>query len=153
MIDTASSAMQEMIQEGASVAQSLMQEGGHQVRTGIWLVSVGAQAIAVWFMNFLQRYAHGNTARQGSEAVLAEMSDDHVTWRVAGSTGNHKVRVSRSGAGSAVCACREYVKSGQCGHIEKAMKAHKRLMESGLKVGSETLPLLGEGRSLGVRLW
>ena len=154
MIDTASSAMQEMIQEGASVAQSLMQEGGHQVRTGIWLVSVGVQTIAVWFvalavMNFLQRCRNGNTS---GGVTIAEMNDDYVIWKVKGSTGEHKVRVNRGGAGTNACACRDYVRRGKCGHIEKALKEHKRLLDSGFggrvdDSGPPTRGALARGRA------
>ena len=79
--------------------------------------------IVLWFLgravtNRLVRAYHGNSL---PTKLLEYKADGQTTWEVSGSKGKHVVWIRLTTPRQSACACRGFIDSGTCGHIDAAV--------------------------------
>ena len=157
VVSATSGAVQEAIASTSEAFQEVVVEGSHQVRMILAAVGLTVQAVVIWYvasrlLNFWNRYMNGNTAPP-DQVKLVSLETDSSVWIVpgSGSHGNHKVRLVGT---KASCACRNFLQSGHCNHVDSARNALTCLgvprSVEGLKPSSEGRPRSASGRSSAV---
>ena len=72
--------------------------------------------------NRLAHIVHGNVSMP---TKLIEMKGNETTWEVTGSRGKHVVWLKIGSPRQSACACKGYISSGTCGHIQCAVEQAK----------------------------
>ena len=89
------------------------------------VLAVGA--VILWYLgsamaNRLAHIVHGNVSMP---TKLIEMKGNETTWEVTGSRGKHVVWLKVGSPRQSACACKGYISSGTCGHIQCAVEQAK----------------------------
>ena len=89
------------------------------------VLAVGA--VILWYLgsamaNRLAHIVHGNVSMP---TKLIEMKGNKTTWEVTGSRGKHAVWLKIGSPRQSACACKGYINSGTCGHIQCAVEQAK----------------------------
>ena len=129
VVDALTSYAQRTIAEVEEVSVEIVQVTGRIVVSAVLATGMGI----LWWLgnlvrNKLVKSSHGNSL----PARLLELkpsknskSAGGSTWEVTGGRGVHRVWIGEDGQGA--CACRAYLASGVCGHIDSAVGEARRL--------------------------
>ncbi|CAK9069100.1 Pro-Pol polyprotein, partial [Durusdinium trenchii] len=122
--------MEEIVETGSEAFQVVIAEGGEELASFIETVFSTARfaivGLVFWWVsrkvaNVMMHMAHGNATPR-----LVQFDGNVSTWEVKGGTrGVHRVRIAGRAPG---CACREFLRTGTCDHVEVALAAHKKLV-------------------------
>ena len=85
---------------------------------------LGLGIMVLWFLgrvvaNRLVRAYHGNTL---PAKLLEYKPDGQTSWEVSGPKGKHVVWIRLTAPRQSACACRGFIDSGTCGHIDAAVE-------------------------------
>eukprot|EP00435_Cladocopium_sp_Y103_P068284 s758_g31.t1 len=125
VLDSISSFGTRVIFEIEETTAQTIQVTGLIVKAALWSLGL----MVMWFVgrmvsNRLNRAYHGNTM----PAKLLEMkADGQTSWEVTGSKGQHVVWIRLTPPHQSACACRAFIGSGTCGHIDAAVDQAKSM--------------------------
>ena len=140
--------MEEIVETGSEAFQVVIAEGGEELASFIETVFSTARfaivGLVFWWVsrkvaNVMMHMAHGNATPR-----LVQFDGNISTWEVKGTRGVHRVRIAGRAPG---CACREFLRTGTCDHVEVALAAHKKLVGPQSAEASATSTALARGKA------
>ena len=87
----------------------------------------------------MMHMAHGNATPR-----LVQFDGNVSTWEVKGTRGVHRVRIAGRAPG---CACREFLRTGTCDHVEVALAARKNMVGPQSAEASAASTALARGKA------
>lgn len=118
IVETSSAAFQVVIAESGEELASFIESGFGAAR--MLLIFLVCWWISRKVANSWVHMTHGNPA----EPKLSSFDGNTSVWEVKGSKETHRVRISGNSPG---CACRLFLSTGRCHHVEAAMEQRKKL--------------------------
>lgn len=140
--------MEEIVETGSEAFQVVIAEGGEELASFIETVFSTARfaivGLVFWWVsrkvaNVMMHMAHGNATPR-----LVQFDGNVSTWEVKGTRGVHRVRIAGRAPG---CACREFLRTGTCDHVEVALAAHKKLVGPQSAEASAASTALARGKA------
>ena len=140
--------MEEIVETGSEAFQVVIAEGGEELASFIETVFSTARfaivGLVFWWVsrkvaNVMMHMAHGNATPR-----LVQFDGNVSTWEVKGTRGVHRVRIAGRAPG---CACREFLRTGTCDHVEVALGAHKKLVGPQSAEASAASTALARGKA------
>ena len=146
VLESVSTYVQRTLTELEDISADAVRTSGLVLQAMILTAGAGILwAIGRIVANRLMRSGHGNSASLPTR--LVELKGDESVWEVTGTKQMHRVWMSK---GQSACACKGYLSSGVCGHIDAATAAAKAMKLKTTSVTFEGAASSSEGlRSLG----
>ena len=146
VLESVSTYVQRTLTELEDISADAVRTSGLVLQAMILTAGAGILwAIGRIVANRLMRSGHGNSTSLPTR--LVELKGDESVWEVTGTKQMHRVWMSK---GQSACACKGYLSSGVCGHIDAATAAAKAMKLKTTSVTFEGAASSSEGlRSLG----